>query len=103
MEAVCVSEGTSARGYRWQDAGESEYMESRERATFDGIEGTGGAGRRACATSRADISTAEGTSTKVLGASVHRLSVSGVLAATQHKEMVEIVNCRGDERKGWVI
>ena len=46
MEAVCASEGTSARGCRWQDAGESEHkcMGSRGWATFDGIEGTGALG-----------------------------------------------------------
>ena len=71
-------------------AGEDERMGSRvsglEGATFDGIDGIGGAGWRVCATSRVVTSTAEGKSTRV---SVHGLSLRGVLAATQHEERME--------------
>ena len=101
MEAVCASEGTSARGCRWQGAGESkrERMGSRGRLTFDGNEGTGGARRRGFATSRAGTSTAEGTRTKVLGASMHRAERARSLCGDAAQGKCEIVNCGGDERK----
>lgn len=87
------------RGCRWQDAGESERerMESRGRLTFDKNEGTGGARRRGCATSRVGILTAEGMHTKVLGVSMHRAECARSLGSDAAQAKCEIVNCEGDE------